>query len=134
MGTFPKRKFRGAADSSSFAARYRALMQKRPFLLFGLPFMTVIVGGSFILTPATAIRYERQDRRVRQLTRDEELGMGKNKRRVDMKEEYYVRRSLPSPFSLGWVADDVDRGSRPRTSIIGSRGGWRGCPGRAMVF
>ncbi|KAK0749298.1 cytochrome c oxidase assembly protein COX16-domain-containing protein [Schizothecium vesticola] len=89
MGTFPKRKFRGAADSSSFAARYRALMQKRPFLLFGLPFMTVIVGGSFILTPATAIRYERQDRRVRQLTRDEELGMGKNKRRVDMKEEYY---------------------------------------------
>lgn len=101
MGTFQKRKFRGAADNSSFAARYRALMQKRPFLLFGLPFMAVIVGGSFILTPATAIRYERQDRRVRQLTRDEELGMGKNKRRVDMKEEYYVG-FLYHP-ELGWV-------------------------------
>lgn len=101
MGTFQKRKFRGAAGNSSFAARYRALMQKRPFLLFGLPFMAVIVGGSFILTPATAIRYERQDRRVRQLTRDEELGMGKNKRRVDMKEEYYVRYVPTSPWLGG---------------------------------
>ena len=99
MGAFPKRKFRPAGDSS-IAARYRSMLQKHPFLLFGLPFMAVIIGGSFILTPATAIRYERQDRRVRQMTREEELGMGKNKRKVDMKEEYYVRASLGA---WGWV-------------------------------
>lgn len=49
-----------------------------------------MVAGSFFLTPATAIRYEKHDRRVRRLTKEEELGIGKAGRRVDMKEEYYV--------------------------------------------
>lgn len=35
---------------------------------------------------------------------------------------------------VGWVADIVGRGWRPRISIIGSKGGWRGCPGRVMGF
>ncbi|KXJ93883.1 cytochrome c oxidase assembly protein COX16 [Microdochium bolleyi] len=91
MAVFPSKKFRGTgpAASSSLASRYRAMMAKRPFLLFGLPFMAVVVAGSFVLTPATAIRYEKHDRKVRQMTRDEELGVGKAGRRVDMKEEYY---------------------------------------------
>lgn len=50
-----------------------------------------MVAGSFFLTPATAIRYEKHDRRVQRVSKDEELGIGKNARRVDMKEEYYVR-------------------------------------------
>jgi len=106
MGVFQNRKFRSSADANNFAARYRAMMAKRPFLLFGLPFMTVIVAGSFILTPATAIRYERQDRRVRQMTRDEELGVGKNGRKVDLREEYYVSSRFPlsSPQCLGDAA------------------------------
>ncbi|KAI1460109.1 cytochrome c oxidase assembly protein COX16-domain-containing protein [Annulohypoxylon moriforme] len=89
MGIFQAKKFRTAADTSTFAARYRASMAKRPFLLFGLPFMTVIVVGSFVLTPATAIRYEKHDRRVRQMTHEEELGIGKGSRRFNMKDEYY---------------------------------------------
>ncbi|KAK6430530.1 Cytochrome oxidase assembly [Oleoguttula sp. CCFEE 5521] len=48
-----------------------------------------MVLGSFFLTPATALRYERHDRKVRQMTEDERLGIGKDKRKVDMKEEYY---------------------------------------------
>ncbi|KAI0967853.1 cytochrome c oxidase assembly protein COX16-domain-containing protein [Xylaria arbuscula] len=89
MAIFQSKKYRGAADASTFAAKYRALMAKHPFFLFGLPFMSIIVAGSFILTPATAVRYERHDRKVRQLTRDEELGVGKAGRKVNMKEEYY---------------------------------------------
>ncbi|KAI0803809.1 cytochrome c oxidase assembly protein COX16-domain-containing protein [Xylaria sp. FL0064] len=89
MAVFQSKKFRGSADAGTFAAKYRALMAKHPFLLFGLPFMSIIVAGSFILTPATAVRYERHDRKVRQLTRDEELGVGKGGRRVNMKDEYY---------------------------------------------
>ncbi|KAI0183654.1 cytochrome c oxidase assembly protein COX16-domain-containing protein [Xylaria flabelliformis] len=89
MAVFQSKKYRGAADASSFAAKYRALMAKHPFLLFGLPFVSVIVAGSFVLTPATAIRYEKHDRRVRQLTRDEELGVGKGGRKVNIKDEYY---------------------------------------------
>ena len=45
--------------------------------------------GSFILTPATALRYERHDRKVQQMTKEAELGIGKNRRRVDINEEYY---------------------------------------------
>ena len=45
--------------------------------------------GSFILTPATALRYERHDRKVQQMTKEAELGISKNRRRVDINEEYY---------------------------------------------
>jgi cytochrome c oxidase assembly protein subunit 16 len=55
-----------------------------------------MVAGSFFLTPATAIRYEKHDRKVRRLTKEEELGLGKAGRRVDMKEEYYVSDFCPS--------------------------------------
>lgn len=106
MAVFQNRKFRSSADASGFAARYRAQLAKRPFLLFGLPFMSIIIAGSFILTPATAIRYERHDRRVRQMSREEELGVGKNGRKVDLKEEYYVSL-MPGVGNLvaGAVAD-----------------------------
>ncbi|KAI1766792.1 cytochrome c oxidase assembly protein COX16-domain-containing protein [Hypoxylon sp. FL1150] len=89
MAVFPAKKFRGAADTNTFAARYRAMMARHPFLMFGLPFMSIIVAGSFVLTPATAVRYEKHDRRVRQMTREEELGVGKGGRRVNIKDEYY---------------------------------------------
>ncbi|KAI1080545.1 cytochrome c oxidase assembly protein COX16-domain-containing protein [Whalleya microplaca] len=89
MAVFSAKKYRGAADASTFAAKYRAMMAKHPFLLFGLPFISVIVAGSFVLTPATAVRYEKHDRRVRQLTREEELGVGKGGRKVNIKDEYY---------------------------------------------
>ncbi|KAH0558465.1 Cytochrome oxidase assembly [Trichoglossum hirsutum] len=48
-----------------------------------------MVAGSFFLAPATALRYERHDRRVQQMTKEEELGIGKDRRKVDMNEEYY---------------------------------------------
>lgn len=90
MPTFENKKFRGSADANKFGVKYRAVMARHPFLMFGLPFMAIIIGGSFVLTPATAIRYERQDRKVRQMTREEELGVGKMGRKVDIREEYYV--------------------------------------------
>lgn len=74
-------------------------MNKHPFLSFGLPFIAVIVAGSFVLTPATAVRYERHDRKVRQMTKEEELNVRRSARKVDMKEEYYVG-ILPSLSGL----------------------------------
>ncbi|KAL1301672.1 hypothetical protein AAFC00_005889 [Neodothiora populina] len=58
-------------------------------MLFGLPFIATMVLGSFFLTPATAIRYEKHDRKIKQLSKEEELGIGKDRRRIDLKEEYY---------------------------------------------
>ncbi|CZS98170.1 cytochrome c oxidase-assembly factor cox-16, mitochondrial precursor [Rhynchosporium agropyri] len=89
MGVFPNKKFRGSADANTIAARYRTLLARHPFALFGLPFIATMVAGSFFLTPATAIRYEKHDRKVRRMSKEEELGIGKGGRKVDMKEEYY---------------------------------------------
>lgn len=102
MGTFQNKTFRSSADASKIGMKYRALMAKHPFLAFGLPFMAVIVAGSFVLTPATAIRYEKHDRRVRQMTKEEELNVRRGARKVDMKEEYYV--SFLDHFAFFMVA------------------------------
>ncbi|MCJ1299806.1 Cytochrome oxidase assembly [Hypocenomyce scalaris] len=89
MPVFQSRKFRPSSYNSTLAATYRSSLQRHPFLLFGLPFIFTMVAGSFFLTPATALRYERHDRKVRQLSKEEELGIGKDRRKVDMNEEYY---------------------------------------------
>jgi cytochrome c oxidase assembly protein subunit 16 len=84
--TFQSNKF----ASSGTSAHYRALVKKHPFILFGLPFMSIMVAGSFFLTPATAIRYERYDKKVKRASKEDVLSLGTNKRKVDPKEEYYV--------------------------------------------
>jgi cytochrome c oxidase assembly protein subunit 16 len=94
MPTFARRPFPTAASQNTIAARYRRALKHHPFLLFGLPFISVMVAGSFFLTPATAIRYEKHDRKVRQMSKEEALGIGKAGRKVDMKEEYYVRSPI----------------------------------------
>ncbi|OOQ85781.1 cytochrome c oxidase assembly protein cox16 [Penicillium brasilianum] len=113
MPTFQSKTFRRATTaSSSFGERlgafYRARLTRHPFLLFGLPFMAVIVAGSFALTPAAALRYERYDRKVQQLSKEEafelglkgpdgEEGIKRNPRRRvigDEREEYYVRAPI----------------------------------------
>lgn len=75
---------------NTLAAKYRKALQKHPFALFGLPFLATIVAGSFLLTPATALRYERYDRKNQQISQEEAMGLGQNRRKVNMKDEYYV--------------------------------------------
>lgn len=88
-GPFSSKAF-SAELPNSLAARYRRALVKHPFLLFGLPFLTTIVAGSFFLTPATALRYERYDRKNQQISQEEAIGLGQNRRKVNMRDEYYV--------------------------------------------
>ena len=116
------------------AARYRSGLARHPFLLFGLPFIATMVAGSFFLTPATAIRYEKHDRKVRRMSKEEELGIGKGGRRVDMKEEYYVSFHAENGNGIGrcrnaakttdmWtrIADTSCRDWQLRTWTIGNK-------------
>lgn len=113
MAIFPTKKFRAAAYDSTIPAKYRAALAKHPFALFGLPFIATMVLGSFFLTPATALRYERHDRKVKQVTESDKLGMSANRRKVDMKEEYYV--SLDHTAMPRITGTDVsNRNWRPR--------------------
>ena len=97
MPIFTRRPFRPATLTSTnstiserLGAQYRASLARHPFLLFGLPFLATIVAGSFFLTPATALRYERYDRKVQRMTQEEAMGLAKDRRRLDVNEEYYV--------------------------------------------
>ena len=82
MPRFQSNPFRGSSSSSSaslgdrIGATYRRHLANHPFLLFGLPFISVIVACSFILTPATALRYERHDRKNRAVTHGEAMELG----------------------------------------------------------
>jgi len=87
---------------SQFTRKYRALVKTHPFALFGLPFMGLMIAGSFFLTPFTAIRYEKHDKKRRWVTNEEALAStDKTKRKVDPKEEYYVSLwQLPTATAL----------------------------------
>lgn len=80
MPAFQSKPFRGTAQARNIAARvamwYGRKQEGNPFLWFGLPFMGLIVGASFLLTPATALRYENHDRKHRQVTDDEKMQLG----------------------------------------------------------
>lgn len=112
MPVFQAKRFRpsgaaGATLGERIGQLYRAHLHKHPFLLFGLPFISLMVAGSFVLTPATALRYERHDRRVQQVDQQEAMALGikdpdgnsekqiklNPRRRIlgNEKEEYYVR-------------------------------------------
>jgi cytochrome c oxidase assembly protein subunit 16 len=106
MPTFGSKKFRPSSYNNTLPARYRAALAKHPFALFGLPFVGTMLLGSFFLTPATALRYERHDRKVKTMTEEEKLGIGRDRRRIDMKEEYYVSPFVfPERRGIIWARD-----------------------------
>lgn len=122
--TFQSKPFKQHLGSQSKGAIfYRSAVQRHPFLLFGLPFISIMVAGSFFLTPATALRYERHDKKVRQMTQHEALSLGTNKRKVDPKEEYYVCLQLDFQSTSADIWNDSDW--RQRTLTIGNNGGWK---------
>ncbi|OCF43048.1 cytochrome c oxidase-assembly factor COX16 [Kwoniella heveanensis CBS 569] len=75
--------------SSSATSTFLTQIRRHPFILFGLPFVGIIVGSSFALSEFTQTRYDYQQSRVRSMDAQEELGMRGDRRKVDLKEEYY---------------------------------------------
>jgi hypothetical protein len=88
--TFQRRRHR----QSPLALWYQVKLRQSPFLFFGLPFLSIIVFGSFALSNFTAIRYERHDAKVKLATQEELLKLDKDRRRPDIREEYYVYASI----------------------------------------
>lgn len=141
MPPFQRKPFLPSSFNDTVAAKYRVQLKRHPFLLFGLPFIITMVAGSFFLTPATALRYEKQDRKVRQMSQEEALGLGKDRRRVTMDvaaEEYYVSLAflswVPQVLGILLIAVLIYRGLQQKTWIIGSKGGLSGCLESPMVF
>ncbi|WWC69862.1 uncharacterized protein I206_103805 [Kwoniella pini CBS 10737] len=81
-------------------------IRKHPFVLFGLPFVGIIVCSSFALSSVTQTRYDYQQTRVQSVNAEEGLGMRSDRRKVDLKEEYY-RLNVPSSLSTLDPADSA---------------------------
>ncbi|CEG72322.1 hypothetical protein CU097_011298 [Rhizopus azygosporus] len=67
--------------------------RKRPFLYFGLPFLTIMVAGSFGLSQLTQTKFDHRDRKHRKVEKEEALGMDKNRRTLSLQEEYFRLQS-----------------------------------------
>lgn len=95
---FGGKKFRSKkqqlAYEASLAGRYQKLLARNPFLYFGLPFCGLMVAGSYWLSAFTAIKYEREDNRIQEVTEEEIIKMKTNKRPFDIKEEYYRMQGI----------------------------------------
>lgn len=71
------------------ASTFNKLMRRNP-ALFGIPFVCLIVGGSFGLSNLTQIRYDIHDQRTRKVSGQEEQQLAsKKKRKFDIREEYF---------------------------------------------
>lgn len=52
--------------------------------------MGLMVGSSFALENFTRTRYDYQATKVQSMSWEEDMGMSKNRKKVDLREEYYV--------------------------------------------
>lgn len=80
-------------------------MRRNP-LLFGIPFVAIIVGASFAMTAFTQTRYDLQSQRSSSVTKEEELGLKKNRKKIDVREEYY---RIQSAADQDWEPKRIER-------------------------
>jgi len=64
-------------------------LRAKPFLYFGGPFIASVVGISFLLSHLTQTRYDHHEMNTHALTLEEELGLRKDRRHIDLREEYW---------------------------------------------
>jgi hypothetical protein len=104
-------------DQNANAARLKTAIERRPFLLFGLPFMAIVVAGSFFLTPFTATRYELHDKKRKFVDKQDAIDQsGVKRRRFDAREEYYVR----AHSECSTLANDDAETGRERLGTMGT--------------
>lgn len=130
----------GVFDSKPLNATHiHGRLRKSP-LLFGLPFVMIMVVASYALVPFVQTKYELHDRKVSkvrlfilqkkprvrthrgifQVTKEQELGLENRKRKFDIREEYFASLSTLlrlDPTNSPWASY---RNSAQKLKKIGS--------------
>ncbi|GAW07115.1 Cytochrome c oxidase assembly protein mitochondrial [Lentinula edodes] len=70
-------------------------VQRNP-AIFGIPFILLMVAASYGMSTFTQTRYDLHDHKVKQLSKAQELGLNKQRKKFDIREEYFLtsRRRL----------------------------------------
>ncbi|KAH9848840.1 cytochrome c oxidase assembly protein COX16-domain-containing protein, partial [Lenzites betulinus] len=87
------------------ALSYSKIFSKNP-ALFGVPFVLLIVGASYGLQQFTQTRYELHDQKVTAMSKEQELGLAKNRRKIDIREEYF---KLSASSAEDWEPKRIQR-------------------------
>lgn len=83
-------------------SRINRLVKKQP-LLFGVPFVLLMVATSYGLSAVTQTKYDLRDQRVKQVSKEQELKLEHNRKKFDIREEYYVCPVADfSPYLTPW--------------------------------
>lgn len=99
MGVFDAKTFRSKRQQVEFEktlmGKYQKAVKRNSFLFLGLPMVGSVVLASVLLSNFTAVRYEQRDNKVQELDEESLMAIhGKEKRKVDLKEEYYRLQGL----------------------------------------
>lgn len=105
MPTFESKPLR---KSNSVLARLAPQVRRRPLLFFGLPFLATIVGASFGLANLTQTRYDYNATKVQTISKEEELRMKKDRKRIDIREEYFKLQSKQDELDE-WEPKRIER-------------------------
>ncbi|GAA6030698.1 hypothetical protein JCM8097_006277 [Rhodosporidiobolus ruineniae] len=84
-------------------------LRRRPFLLFGAPFLLTVVLSSFALSSFTQTRYDYRDQKVQSMSKEEELGMRRDRRKIDVREEYFRMQTTGDLAGSEWENKRVSR-------------------------
>ncbi|KAI0293604.1 cytochrome c oxidase assembly protein COX16-domain-containing protein [Russula brevipes] len=79
---------------------------KRHPALFGVPFLLVMVGASFGLQAFAQTRYDLHSQKVTQMSREQELGLDRNRKKFDAREEYF---KLSATSEENWEPKRIER-------------------------
>lgn len=86
-----------------------SLARRRPFFMFGLPFISILVLGSFALSSFTQTRYDLRNSKVQTLSQEEALKMDKKRKKVDIREEYWRLQAKDVVDGDSWENKRVPR-------------------------
>ncbi|KAF8912243.1 cytochrome c oxidase assembly protein COX16-domain-containing protein [Gymnopilus junonius] len=91
--------------SSRPPSQLNRLVRKYPGL-FGVPFCLLMVAASFGLTTFTQTRYDLHDKKVKNVSKEEELKLKKDRKKFDIREEYF---RLSADIDQNWEQKRIQR-------------------------
>ena len=97
-----------ALSRKSLNSSKLATIRKQPFILFGLPFISALVIGSFALSSLTNTRYELLDTQMHTVSKEEGMKMKADRKKVDLREEYF-RLSKDGDGGKSWDNKRINR-------------------------
>ncbi|KAI8060083.1 cytochrome c oxidase assembly protein COX16-domain-containing protein [Gongronella butleri] len=102
MPTFQSKSFARESQINSLSQK----VKRHPFVLFGLPFIGIIVGASVGLSQLTQTKFDHRDMRHKKVEKEEALGIDKSKRKLSIQEEYW---RLQSKTEDDWEQVRIER-------------------------